>query len=31
VRSHTATFRAVLEPGDGGWRLVAIRAVGKIE
>jgi hypothetical protein len=31
VRSHTATFRAVLEPSDGGWRLVAIRAVGKIE
>jgi hypothetical protein len=31
VRNQTATFRAVLEPGDGGWRLVAIRAVGKIE
>ena len=31
VRSHTATFRAVLEPGDGGWRVVAIRAVGKID
>jgi hypothetical protein len=31
VRSHTATFRAVLEPGDGGWRLVAIRAVGKLD
>ncbi|MFN2567287.1 MAG: Ig-like domain-containing protein [Gemmatimonadaceae bacterium] len=31
VRSQTATFRAVLEPGDGGWRLVAIRALGKID
>jgi len=31
VRNQTATFRAVLEPGDGGWRLVAIRAVGKID
>jgi len=31
VRNHTATFRAVLEPSDGSWRLVAIRAVGKIE
>jgi Big-like domain-containing protein len=31
VRSQTSTFRAVLEPGDDGWRLVAIRAVGKID
>jgi Big-like domain-containing protein len=31
VRSQTSTFRAVLEPGDDGWRLVAIRATGKID
>jgi Big-like domain-containing protein len=31
VRSQTSTFRAVLEPGDDGWRLVAIRAIGKID
>lgn len=31
VRSQTSTFRAVLEPSDDGWRLVAIRAVGKID
>jgi hypothetical protein len=31
VRSQTSTFRAVLEPSDGGWRLVGIRAIGKID
>jgi hypothetical protein len=31
VRNQTSTFRAVLEPGDGGWRLVAIRALGKVD
>lgn len=31
VRNQTSTFRAVLEPGDGGWRLVAIRALAKID
>jgi uncharacterized protein (DUF2236 family) len=31
VRSQTSTFRAVLESGDDGWRLVAIRAIGKID
>jgi hypothetical protein len=31
VRNQTSTFRAVLEPSDGGWRVVAIRAVGKID
>jgi hypothetical protein len=31
VRNQTSAFRAVLEPGDGGWRLVAIRALGKID
>lgn len=31
VRSQTSTFRAVLEPTEDGWRLVAIRAVGKID
>ena len=31
VRSQTSTFRAVLEPSDDGWRLVAIRAIGKID
>jgi hypothetical protein len=31
VRSQTSMFRAVLEPGDGGWRLVAIRALEKVD
>ena len=31
VRSQTSIFRAVMEPGEGGWRLVAIRAVGKVD
>jgi hypothetical protein len=31
VRNQTPTFRATLEPNDGGWRLVAIRAVGKLD
>jgi Bacterial Ig-like domain (group 2) len=31
VRNQTPTFRATLEPGDGGWRLVGIRAVGKLD
>jgi hypothetical protein len=31
VRNQTSTFRAVLEPTDDGWRLVAIRAIGKID
>jgi hypothetical protein len=31
VRSQTSTFRAVLEPAEGGWRVVAIRAVAKID
>jgi hypothetical protein len=31
VRSQTSAFRAVLEPGDGGWRLVSIRSLGKID
>jgi hypothetical protein len=31
VRNQTSTFRAVLEPSDSGWRLVAIRAIGKVD
>ncbi|MDQ3996439.1 MAG: hypothetical protein M3303_05425, partial [Gemmatimonadota bacterium] len=31
IRSQTSTFRAVLETGEGGWRLVSIRAIGKID
>jgi hypothetical protein len=31
VRSQTSTFRMVLEPSDSGWRLVAIRAIGKVD
>jgi hypothetical protein len=31
VRNQTSTFRAVLEPSDDGWRLIAIRSIGKID
>jgi hypothetical protein len=31
VRNQTSKFRAVLEASDDGWRLVAIRAIGKID
>jgi alpha-L-fucosidase 2 len=31
VRSQTSTFRAVLEAGDDGWRLVGIRSIGKVD